>query len=160
VRAEVTPENVNMLLESNGFAGAVDLLSIDIDSHDYWVLEAMTVCSPRVLMLEYNAGFGWTRAVTVPRNARLEGTPKGYCGASLPALAKLAARKGYRLVACEYSGVNAFFLRHDVAPEIEAQPVERAYRPQRSRLEYDTERYEPGEILQRVADEGLPLEEV
>jgi hypothetical protein len=36
------------------------LLSIDIDSYDYWILDALTVCSPRILMLEYNARFGRT----------------------------------------------------------------------------------------------------
>ena len=43
-------------------------------------------------------------------------------GASLPAFVKLARRKGYRLVGCNRSGYNAFFIRNDVAetllPEI------------------------------------------
>lgn len=160
VVAMVSADNINTLLESHGYAGEVDLLSLDIDSYDYWVFEALEVCSPRVLMLEYNAGFGPTRSVTIPRDAVLADAPKGYSGASLTALTKLAERKGYRLVACEYSGVNAFYLRHDVAPALDAQPVERAYRPQMSRLEPETERASSEEILRRIAEHNLPLQEV
>jgi len=73
--------------------------------------------------------------VTIPDRQPLEGAPKAYRGASLAALDALARSKGYRLVACEPSGVNAFFLRHDVAPEIQAVPVAQAFRPALSRLE-------------------------
>jgi hypothetical protein len=135
--AEVTPVNVNELLEREGYAGEVDLLSIDIDSYDYWVLEALTAASPRVLVLEYNALFGPERRVTIPLNQPLASTPKGYNGASLAALTDLAARKGYRLVACENAGVNAFFLRQDVAFEIPSVTPAEAFKPLRSRLDLD-----------------------
>lgn len=36
VAARVTPENVNVLLAEHGYEGDVDVLSIDIDSYDYW----------------------------------------------------------------------------------------------------------------------------
>lgn len=160
VVAEVTPENVNGLLAAHGCSGEVDLLSIDIDSYDYWVFEALGVCSPRVLMLEYNAGFGPDRLVTIPRGALVADAPKGYSGASLAALTALAARKGYRLVACEYSGVNAFYLRNDVAPAVPPQTVTRAYRPQMSRLEVDVERPGPEELYRRIAERHLPLQDV
>jgi hypothetical protein len=160
VQAEVTAENINPLLAAHGCAGEVDLLSIDIDSYDYWVFEALDVCSPRLLMLEYNAGFGPTARITLPKQAPLADAPKGYFGASLAALTALAARKGYRLVACEYSGVNAFYLREDVAPAIPGQPVERAYRPQMSRHELEVERAGPETVMRRIAERGLPLEYV
>jgi hypothetical protein len=51
-----------------------------------------------------------------------------YYGASLTALTRLNMRKGYRLVAVEPAGVNAFFLRHDVAPHVPACDPARAYR--------------------------------
>ena len=160
VVAEVQPETVNALLAEHGYGGEVDLLSIDIDGYDYWVFKELEVCRPRVLMLEYNAGFGPTRSVTIPRDAVLVDAPKGYSGASLAALTALAAHKGYRLVACEYSGVNAFYLRNDVAPAIPAQPVERAYRPQMSRLEVDVERGAPDAVLRRISARNLPLQDV
>jgi hypothetical protein len=160
VVAEVQPETINALLTEHGYVGEVDLLSIDIDSYDYWVFKALEVCRPRVLMLEYNAGFGPTRSVTIPRDAVMVDAPKGYSGASLTALTALAAEKGYRLIACEYSGVNAFYLRNDVAPTIPAQPVERAFRPQMSRLEVDVERGAPDAVLRRISARNLPLQDV
>ena len=137
IGARVTPANVNALLAEHGYAGDVDILSIDIDSYDYWVLEALTGTSPRILVLEYNALFGPERRVTIPLDQPLDDTPKGYNGASLAALADLASRKGYRLVACEQAGVNAFFLRHDVAPDTPAVTPLEAFRPLRVRTDID-----------------------
>ena len=134
VHGRVTPMNVNALLEQHGFNGEVDLLSIDIDSYDYWILEALSACSPRVLILEYNALFGSEQSVTIPLDQSMADAPKGYSGASLTALARLAARKGYRLVGCEDSGVNAFFLRNDVAADVPEVPAAVAWRPLRSRV--------------------------
>jgi hypothetical protein len=134
--ARVTPANVNALLAEHGYDVDVDVLSIDIDSYDYWVLEALMV-TPRILVLEYNALFGPERRVTIPLDQPLDTTPKGYNGASLAALTALAGTKGYRLVTCENAGVNAFYLRADVAPEVpEVSPVE-AFKPLRSRVEIE-----------------------
>jgi hypothetical protein len=92
VAAAVSPENINQLLADHGFTGEVDLLSIDIDSYDYWILEALTIVSPRVLIVEYNAGLGAERALTIPRDATLDDIPKQYRGASLAAIAKSPGR--------------------------------------------------------------------
>jgi hypothetical protein len=137
VAAAVSPDNVNQLLTDHGFVGEVDLLSIDIDSYDYWVLEALTAVSPRVLVVEYNAGLGAERAVTIPKHAALDDIPKRYRGASLAALDKLARRKGYRLAVCDPTGTNAFFLRDDVAPNVPGASVAQAYRPAVDRWSLD-----------------------
>jgi len=123
VEAQVTRENINELITANGFAGDVDLLSIDIDSNDYWVWEQLSVCRPRVVIVEYNPLFGTDRAVTIPYdphfNRREFEVPRAaYYGASLQALAKLGARKGYRLALLEPRGVNAFFVREDLARDL------------------------------------------
>ena len=44
-------------------------------------------------------------------------------------LEKLARGKDYRLVVCDQTGTNAFFLRHDVAPDVPGVSVATAYRP-------------------------------
>ena len=97
------------------------MLSIDIDSTDYWIWEALTVINPRVVVIEYNASFGISLSVTVPYQLnfnRYEFHPSGYYhGASLHALNALALRKGYALVGCDTAGVNAFFVRQDLAEE-------------------------------------------
>ena len=159
VAARVTPENVNTLFAQHGYEGDVDVLSIDIDSYDYWVLQALTVCSSRILIIEYNALFGSERRVTIPLSQPVEGTPKGYGGASLAALADLAGRKGYRLVACEEAGVNAFFLRHDTAPNVPGVSVAVAYRPLRARRGVE-DAEDTRDIYEVVRRHGLPLVEV
>jgi hypothetical protein len=130
VHSWVTRDNVNDLIASHGFSGEVDLFSLDLDGVDYWIWEAITVCSPRVVILEYNSMFGPTRSVTVPYDEGFDRQRHHamYYGASLAAWAKLAARKGYRLVAVEPAGINAFFLRGDLAPHIPACDPRSAYR--------------------------------
>lgn len=158
VAAEVSAANVNDLLATHGFTGDVDLFSLDIDSYDYWVLEALEACSPRVLVLEYNAAFGPDRALTVPRGQSLLGAPRWYRGASLAALERLARRKGYRLVACENSGVNAFFLRNDVAPTVPGASAGHAFRPALDRRQVaETPSEGEGPI---PVDPAFPLAEV
>jgi hypothetical protein len=127
-QARVTRENVNDLIVSHGLAGEIDLLSIDIDGVDYWVWEQLTVCRPRVVIVEYNPFLGADRSVTVPyepafNRHRFDVPRSAYYGASLPALAKLGARKGYRLVLVEPRGVNAFFVREDIAGDVPALQV-------------------------------------
>jgi hypothetical protein len=159
IEAEVTPGNVNGLLEQHGYQGEVDVLSIDIDSYDYWVFNALSVTSPRILVLEYNALFGPERRVTVPLDQPLSSAPKGYCGASLAALTDLAARKGYRLVTCENAGVNAFFLREDVAPDVPAVTAVEAFKPLRSRTELDDVEVKT-DIYAAIGKRNLPLVDV
>jgi len=125
----VTRENVNDFITDSGFAGEIDLFSLDIDGMDYWVWEALTACNPRLVAIEYNWLFGPEKSVTVPYSADFNLDAIGirsYHGASLAALVHLGRTKGYRLVATER--VNAFFLRHDVAPEIREIDHRQGYR--------------------------------
>lgn len=118
--AMVRRENVNELLQGAGFAGEVDLVSIDIDGMDYWIWEALEVVNPRLLVIEANCKFG-RRSITVPYDPKFIYNPAEsphYNGASLTALTKLGRQKGYRLVGTNRFGFNAFFVRHDVAPEL------------------------------------------
>jgi len=119
----ITRENVNDLLRDHGLTGEIDLLDIDIDGIDYWVWQAIESVTPRVVVVEYNADFGFERAVTVPYDPRFDRHKTAehrYYGASLRAFERLGAQRGYRLVAIEPRGVNAFFVRHDVGEGLPA----------------------------------------
>lgn len=50
----ITRDNINDLIEQSDMASEIDVFSLDIDGNDYWVSEAMTAWSPRVVILEYN----------------------------------------------------------------------------------------------------------
>jgi hypothetical protein len=159
IAAAVSPENINQLLSEHGFTGEIDLLSLDIDSFDYWVLEAITVVSPRVLIVEYNARLGRDRALTIPKDGVLDDIPKPLRGASLAAIEKLARRKGYRLVFCEPTGTNAFFLRDGVATEFEGLSAADAYRPAADRWNLET-MPQPAADQVNIESGSLPLVEV
>ena len=155
----VTPETFNELLSGHGITGELDFMSIDIDSTDYWLLDALHACSPRVLIVEYNALFGPSRAVTLPAAGLPEHMPKGYFGASLSALEKKAREKGYRLVHCDTVGVNAFFLRNDVAPQIAGVAPSVAFRPLLERTDLEgAER--TIDVFALIAANALPIQEV
>ena len=132
VCAFVTRDNINALLGDAGFTGDIGLLSIDVDGNDYWIWEAIDVVSPRIVVVEYNGLFGDQRAVTVPYDAGFVRTAKHhsnlYYGASLGALARLAARKGYSLIGSNSAGNNAFFVRDDVRGTLAPVSPEVAYR--------------------------------
>lgn len=135
----VTAENINDHLPN----GSIDLLSIDIDGNDYWVFKAITVLDPRVVVIEYNAVLGIDKSLTVkydPNFARYEKHRSGYYhGASLTALTKLADSKGYRLVGCESSGANAFFVKKTLLTEdLHAVSVQDAYYPHFRRLKKES----------------------
>jgi hypothetical protein len=130
LEARVTRESVDALLTEGGVTGQIDLLGVDIDGNDLWVWEAVTAASPRVVVIEYNALFGPTRSVAVPYDPEFRYEPgSSYFGASLTALARLGRRLGYRLVATEPRGANAFFVRDDVAPSIPECPPEAVFAP-------------------------------
>lgn len=156
----ITTASVNKLLENSEMSGEVDLLSIDVDGNDYWIWDAITACSPRVVVVEFNSAFGADRSVTVPYRPRFE-RDKSVCqglyyGASIRALASLGRRKGYRLVAGE--NVNAFFLRDDVAPEIPGCDPGQAYIP----YEKDMRRVDAlgGEVFHALSAAQLELVEI
>jgi len=125
--AWITAETINDQVATHGFAGDVDLLSLDLDGNDYWVWKALTVVRPRVVVLEFSAGCGpeVAAAMSYKPDYRLDYSVTPYrCGASLAAFVKLGRAKGYRLVGMQRLGFNAFFVREDIGthllPEVTA----------------------------------------
>ena len=131
--AMVTAENVNDLFSQSGFKGQIDLLSVDIDFNDYWIWKAIDIVSPRVVVIEYNPTFPPPMSLVVPYNPTQRWDGSNYGGASLEALVKLGRMKGYRIVGCSMSGVNAFFVREDLCGDHFLSPAtaEEHYEPSR-----------------------------
>ena len=155
----ITSDGIDELLERNGFTGEIDVLSIDIDGNDLWVWEAIGAVDPRIVIVEYNSIFGPERSVAVPydpdfQRRAVEEARGLYYGASLAALSASGARRGYRLVTTDHRGVNAFFVRHDLAPEIPAVTPRRAYRLLEK---YDTLIERGLDLDEIVAEHDLPL---
>ena len=129
----VTPENFERILGQGKIPHEFDLLSIDIDYNDYWVWKALTNYRPRVVVIEYNAQFPPPVKVVVDYNPQASYVSSTFFGASLQSLELLGREKGYQLVGCSFSGVNAFFVRDDLAENRFALPAtaENFYEPAR-----------------------------
>lgn len=116
----ITRDNIKGILSNTGFK-KIDLLHIDLDGNDYWVLQSidLSVLDPEILILEYNSSFGNEEMISIPYDEkfyRFGSHASGkYYGASLSALSSLAAEKGYYFVGCNSAGNNAYFLanRHE-----------------------------------------------
>jgi hypothetical protein len=132
----VTAENIDALLARGGIAGEIDLLSIDIDYNDYWVWKAIQAVNPRVVVIEYNATLRPPMAVVVPYDPTRQWDGSNFYGASLEALVRLGAQKGYRIVGCSLAGVNAFFVRQDLCADRFHEPAtaDEHYEPPRHYL--------------------------
>lgn len=149
--AMVTRENIVPIFKDLGVPDEFDLLSIDVDQNTYHVWEALGAYRPRVVVVEYNAsippGIDWK--VIYDPNAVWDGSVN--YGASLTAFEILGRERGYSLVHCETIGVNAFFVRSDLATGKFAENFDAAthYEPPRYALSYRSG-HSPG-ILDRNA---------
>jgi hypothetical protein len=116
--AWITAENVNGLIATSGIQGDVDLLTLDLDGMDYWVWKSIDCIKPRVVVCETHNVIPVEKSVTVPYDPQFRLKKPDYGGASLTAMAKLGAEKGYRLVGTHRYGFNAFFVLKDVGADL------------------------------------------
>lgn len=115
IESFITAENVAALVDSAGLGPEVDLLSLDVDRNTYYVWEALPHVKARVVVVEYNATMPPWLDWKVRYRADRWWDSTFYCGASLKAYELLGRKLGYSLVGCDLHGVNAFFVRSDLA---------------------------------------------
>lgn len=129
----ITQENINELIAATIKAEEIDLLSVDIDGNDYFVWDAITCVSPRVLVMEYNAKFAPPIRYCMDYDPKHQWDYTDHGGVSLKFIEEKAAQKGYSLVGCSLSGANAFFVRNDLLADQFEQPftAEKHYEPAR-----------------------------
>lgn len=113
VHSEVTPANVNTLLDEPLLKNGVGLLSIDIDGNDYWVWKAVEAIQPRLVVIEAKVEFGYKNIIVPYGETNHRSVDEEYNGASLEALRILGEKKGYKLVGAIADGYNLFFVRKD-----------------------------------------------
>lgn len=118
----ITAENINWF-----FYDPVGVLSIDVDGNDYWIWKAVRV-NPDIVCIEYNAHLGlepWVLKYDPEHRWDHSDTH----GASISALCKLGAEKGYQCLGCESRGVNAFFIRKELGEGLPDLSPEQAFVP-------------------------------
>ncbi len=125
----VTPQNVGNAI-SDGLAKLrvhtdhLDVLSVDVDSFDRDVVEGILAAGmrPSVIVVEYNAKFPPPIRFSVSPGELWDLTD--YMGCSLQSWWDLLVPAGYRLIACNVTGVNAFFVRADESECFEEVPTD------------------------------------
>ena len=97
-------DSLDAILKEAGAPQDVDLVSIDVDGNDYYVLESLQTFTPRVIIIEHNP--------TIPPEVEVvqkPDAPRARFGASAGALVVLARKKGYGLAANTWC--NCIFVR-------------------------------------------------
>jgi hypothetical protein len=131
LQAFITRENINELISSKIPVKEIDLLSIDIDGNDCHVLSAITCIKPRVIVIEYNAKFPPPIQYCQDYNEHHRWNGTDDFGASITFLEKTLNEMGYKLVVCNLTGSNAFFVRSELLEDKFHEPctAEHHYRP-------------------------------
>lgn len=129
----VTRENAPELLSAARVPNEIDVMSIDVDRNTSHVWRSLSAFRPRVLVIEYNAAIPASDEWEIPYDADAVWDESSYFGASLKSLESIGAERGYVLVACERTGLNAFFVRADAAASHFPGPLsaEACYEPPR-----------------------------
>lgn len=139
LKAFITKDNINTLIEKDGnISGEIDLLSIDMDGNDWWIWKEIKCINSRVVVIEYNAKFPPNFEWVMEYNEKHIWQRDDEHGASLKSLEILGKKLGYKLVGTNVSGINAFFVREDLAKDLFVIPstAEKLYNPARWTMIY------------------------
>lgn len=131
----ITRENIVALFEKYGVPAHIQVLSVDIDYNDFYVLyEILQKYECDIIICEYNATHLPDNDCVVRYDEHGSWDYTNYFGASLLAYYKLGRYFGYSLVYCESNGVNYFLVNDDVLKKtgvtfINMNKVAKLYRP-------------------------------
>ena len=107
----LTAENVVGVVSS--YTPSADVLSIDLDGNDYWILNAFLASfTPALIVCEVNPRFEREEVKVMAYNPEHRWQGLDYYGMSIGAVEVLCRRFGYGLY--DYNGLNAFLIRSDL----------------------------------------------
>ncbi len=139
----ITSENICSLFEKYGTPKEFDLLSIDIDGNDVWVLESILKggYKPRVIINEFNGCVPVGVNKTIKYNPSHSWGENDYFGGSFSAFQVLLKKFGYTLI-YQIATTNMIFVRGDIVPEFDygityEQNQYHAHSPNREWVEYN-----------------------
>ena len=121
----VTPHNVVALLQSYEIEKDFEVLSIDVDSNDYWILQAaLRVFRPRLIVAEINENIPLPIRFVVKYDPDFQLRHHFY-GCSIMSLADLCRQHDYAVLELEYN--NAFLAPREIV-RLEPPDTETIYR--------------------------------
>jgi hypothetical protein len=103
--------NINEVFQLFKVPQKFDILSIDVDSNDYWLWKALTY-DPTVVCIEYNSNFDYNTEAIIEYKPDNQWDFTMSYGASFASMNKLAQRKGYYLYA-ETGYSNLIFVKNE-----------------------------------------------
>lgn len=122
-RHKIFSGNIIPLLRTYKCPKVFDLLSIDLDGTDYWVLKAILKnYSPRLIVAEFNPTLEHGKAVTVQDVQDFKWEGDNYFGFSFEAGKKLGAEFGYTIVHQE-NNMNMFLVSNEFLNGVEVPEV-------------------------------------
>jgi len=123
--ANITYESILPLLDSFGVPRNLDLLSLDLDGNDFYILRKILRAKfrPRVMVVEFNPTLPEEPPVAIVYHPEHTFDSTNYFGASLGAFRRVCAAHGYCLVRI-LAGYNAFFVRDELVPFGERPRIE------------------------------------
>jgi hypothetical protein len=126
LRARVTPHDVIALLREHGVPHDFGVLSLDIDSYDYFVLDSvLRGFRPRVVVTEINEKIPPPVRFVVRYDPEFR-LQHHFFGYSIASLEELCERHSYALLALEYN--NAFIAPRELARRTRTLDAREAYR--------------------------------
>ncbi len=143
-------DNIGPIFQEMGVPREFDLLSLDIDQNTYSLWEGLADYRPRVVVVEYNGALPPDVDWKVHYDPKRCWNGSQNFGASLKAYDNLAQQRGYSLVGCDFTGINAFFVCNDALGDHFCEPFtpENHQEPPRYSLTY---RWSHGnEVLDRT----------
>jgi hypothetical protein len=116
----ITAENICGLFEKYNVPVEFDLLSIDIDGNDFWVLkELLKKYRPRLIIAEFNGTIGRKESKVMMYNPSHTWNNDNYYGFSFKAGKKLAEETGYRII-FQNKDLNLYMVRREILNSREA----------------------------------------
>jgi hypothetical protein len=115
----ITAENICELFKKYEVPSEFDLLSIDIDGNDVWVLEnILKQYKPRVIINEFNGCIENGTNKAIKYNPNHSWGENDYYGGSFETFKILGNKFGYTLVH-QIAATNMIFIREDIVPNLD-----------------------------------------
>lgn len=138
----ITKENVNYILQYLSTPATFDLLSIDLDGNDYYILdEILKMYNPSVIIAEFNPIFTPDQSYAIEYNPTHYWQENDYYGFSFAAGLKLAEKHDYTCIFQNVS-LNMYFVCNKVLAEslgVDMEDLKNHVPP----VTYSVEQYHP-----------------
>jgi len=127
VQALVTRENIISILEEHNVPENIDLLSIDIDGNDFYILQEILAAGyrPRVIIMEYNGCIAVDESKTIKYSPDFVHGGDDYYGVSFKLNKDFLESERYSFVCV--TETNQFFIDSEIVPQAD---YELSYVPQ------------------------------